>query len=883
MRTPAPVTSHMDWREQANICEQKPQKQLPTYPPFSDTSSQGSCKRFLQNPYEVEPMKIKFICNFGGTFLPRPSDGELRYVGGERHLVQINRDMSWYELTCKTTKLIRQAHTIKYHLPGEQLNMLISITSDDDLRHMIDECIVLDGNKERLTMYLFSANDDEHNVHFLVERSSDAEKEAQFIALVNGFDRPREALRMQSLGSTSTNDLDQVVFGIKEKRLLADRAEETSLYIKGKPSQSIVVESPKTSSGQLERLPTPRFLTRMAKKDYKAQNSEGNLITSGRKMTGVHFGSFVPSKFMYKAKREPGSGKTVSRHQLELQRTATNMIEKGHQATRAQEKGSSRKELLIPLDNSSVNISSSDSNNNSLMAHTSRSANEMPASLSKGSQKTVNQQTSSDNSKMKPERHSTQEERMSHSAEEPLWKNKNFQLQNKVEMPEHSHESATQMQGHDDMYMSLNLHTMEKSVATNSTAKPAVPITCGNTSKKDHPSKPTITSAETALSSSFTSSDKTTELKPNILVRASSERQGRPSSLRPDKQSSKMIKSRSVGADSINPQIRSPSQESKDDTAPLISELEEHETKSSEQGLPKNEVLGRGLTSNVQIISNDDLEDLREMGSGAFGTVFHGKWKGTDVAIKRIKNSCFMLPSPQAEKLITEFWREAAIIAKLHHPNILAFYGVVNNGPGGTLATVTEFMVNGSLKKVLLRKDKYLDWRKRIMLAMDAAIGMEYLHSKDIVHFDLKCDNLLVNVKDPCRPICKVGDFGLSKMKHATLVSGGMRGTLPWMAPELLTMSGTKVSEKIDVYSFGIVMWEILTGEDPYDGMHYGGVIGGILSNTLRPPVPASCNPEWRKLMEQCWSTEPERRPSFTEAASRLGAILEASQSELTS
>lgn len=106
---------------------------------------------------------------------------------------------------------------------------------------------------------------------------------------------------------------------------------------------------------------------------------------------------------------------------------------------------------------------------------------------------------------------------------------------------------------------------------------------------------------------------------------------------------------------------------------------------------------------------------------------------------------------------ITEFWREAAILSKLHHPNILAFYGVVNNGPGGTLATVTEFMVNGSLKKVLLRKDKYLDWRKRVMVAMDVAIGMEYLHSKDIVHFDLKCDNLLVNVKDPSRPICKVG------------------------------------------------------------------------------------------------------------------------------
>jgi len=104
---------------------------------------------------------------------------------------------------------------------------------------------------------------------------------------------------------------------------------------------------------------------------------------------------------------------------------------------------------------------------------------------------------------------------------------------------------------------------------------------------------------------------------------------------------------------------------------------------------------------------------------------------------------------------------------------------------------------------------------------MDAAFGMEYLHAKNIVHFDLKCDNLLVNLKDPSRPICKVkadsydvfeqnlfilfthlfflkvGDFGLSKIKRNTLVSGGVRGTLPWMAPELLNGSSSKVSEKV--------------------------------------------------------------------------------------
>jgi serine/threonine protein kinase len=138
-----------------------------------------------------------------------------------------------------------------------------------------------------------------------------------------------------------------------------------------------------------------------------------------------------------------------------------------------------------------------------------------------------------------------------------------------------------------------------------------------------------------------------------------------------------------------------------------------------------------------------------------------------------------------------DFWREAIILGKLHHPNVVAFYGVVPDGPGGTLATVTEYMVNGSLKQVLQNKDRYnirivtcseltaiknryakyrfittvltwiqfsrtLDRRKRLLIAMDAAFGMEYLHAKNVVHFDIKCENLLVNLRDVQRPICKV-------------------------------------------------------------------------------------------------------------------------------
>ncbi|KAK3134211.1 hypothetical protein QOZ80_6AG0546370 [Eleusine coracana subsp. coracana] len=292
------------------------------------------------------------------------------------------------------------------------------------------------------------------------------------------------------------------------------------------------------------------------------------------------------------------------------------------------------------------------------------------------------------------------------------------------------------------------------------------------------------------------------------------------------------------------------------------------------KGRPADWISGVPATDGrLQIIKNNDLEELQELGSGTFGTVYHGKWRGTDVAIKRINDRCFAGKPSEQEKMRSDFWNEASNLADLHHPNVVAFYGVVLDGPGGSIATVTEYMVNGSLRTALLKNAKSLDRRKRLIIAMDTAFGMEYLHNKNIVHFDLKSDNLLVNLRDPQRPICKVGDLGLSKVKCQTLISGGVRGTLPWMAPELLNGSSSLVSEKVDVFSFGIVLWELLTGEEPYADLHYGVIIGGIVSNTLRPAVPDTCDPEWRALMEQCWATEPSERPSFTEVANRLRSM----------
>uniref|UniRef100_A0A453PU28 Protein kinase domain-containing protein n=2 Tax=Aegilops tauschii subsp. strangulata TaxID=200361 RepID=A0A453PU28_AEGTS len=136
---------------------------------------------------------------------------------------------------------------------------------------------------------------------------------------------------------------------------------------------------------------------------------------------------------------------------------------------------------------------------------------------------------------------------------------------------------------------------------------------------------------------------------------------------------------------------------------------DQHKSSGIESTPAEAEALSKGL----QTIKNDDLEEIRELGSGTYGSVFHGKWRGCDVAIKRIKASCFDGRPSERERLIADFWKEAQILSSLHHPNVVSFYGVVRDGPDGSLATVTEFMVNGSLKQFLRKKDRYCLFDRR--------------------------------------------------------------------------------------------------------------------------------------------------------------------------
>ncbi|GJY18526.1 PAS domain-containing protein tyrosine kinase family protein [Tanacetum coccineum] len=220
-------------------------------------------------------------------------------------------------------------------------------------------------------------------------------------------------------------------------------------------------------------------------------------------------------------------------------------------------------------------------------------------------------------------------------------------------------------------------------------------------------------------------------------------------------------------------------------------------------------------------ISWNDLILREQIGQGSCGTVYNALWLGSDVAVK------------------------VSLMKRLRHPNILLFMGAVTSPEH--LCIVTD----GSLFWLLHQNTSKLDWRCSVDMAIDIAQGMNYLHHchPPIVHRDLKSSNLLVDKNWTV----KVGDFGLSRIKRETyLTTRNGNGTPQWMAPEILR--NEQADEKSDVYSYGVVLWEIATRKISWDDLNPMQVIGAVGFMNRRLQIPNYVNPQWASLIESCWS-----------------------------
>ncbi|KAF2287005.1 hypothetical protein GH714_036913 [Hevea brasiliensis] len=247
---------------------------------------------------------------------------------------------------------------------------------------------------------------------------------------------------------------------------------------------------------------------------------------------------------------------------------------------------------------------------------------------------------------------------------------------------------------------------------------------------------------------------------------------------------------------------------------------------------------------------------------GSYGEVYHGDWNGTEVAVKKF------LDQDLSGDALVQFKCEAEIMLRLRHPNVVLFMGAVTRPPH--LSILTEFLPRGSLYRFLHRPNPQLDEKRRMRMALDVAKGMNYLHTSHppIVHRDLKSPNLLVDKNW----IVKVCDFGMSRMKHHTFLSSkSTAGTPEWMAPEVLR--NELANEKCDVYSFGVILWELATCQIPWKGLNPMQVVGAVGFQNKRLEIPEDVDPAIAQIIHDCWQREPHLRPSFSQLISRLRHI----------
>ncbi|KAK8919288.1 Serine/threonine-protein kinase HT1 [Platanthera zijinensis] len=178
---------------------------------------------------------------------------------------------------------------------------------------------------------------------------------------------------------------------------------------------------------------------------------------------------------------------------------------------------------------------------------------------------------------------------------------------------------------------------------------------------------------------------------------------------------------------------------------------------------------------------------------------------------------------------------------------------------------ITEYMSQGTLRMYLHKKEPYsLSTETILRIALDISRGMEYLHSQDVIHRDLKSHNLLLN--DEMR--VKVADFGTSCLETQLQDSKGNMGTYRWMAPEMIKEK--PYTRKVDVYSFGIVLWELTTALIPFQGMTPVQAAYAASEKNLRPPLSTTCSPVLNNLIKNCWSVNPAKRPDFSYIVSVL-------------
>ncbi|GAB2301183.1 hypothetical protein Dimus_035218 [Dionaea muscipula] len=211
-----------------------------------------------------------------------------------------------------------------------------------------------------------------------------------------------------------------------------------------------------------------------------------------------------------------------------------------------------------------------------------------------------------------------------------------------------------------------------------------------------------------------------------------------------------------------------------------------------------------------------------------------------------------------ATLLHKQFSREVNFLSRLQHPNILKFVAAWKKPP--VYCIITEYLSEGSLRAYLHKVDhKMLPLQQIVEFSLEIARGMEFVHSRGIIHRDLKPENVLIDQHFHM----KIADFGTAcEEAHVDHFSDDP-GTYRWMAPEMIKRK--PYGRKVDVYSFGLILWAMVAGSTPYEDMNPVQAAFAVVSKNMRPEFPKCCPLAMQALIEQCWSSHPKKRPEFSQ------------------
>uniref|UniRef100_A0A2A4K9Y7 Mitogen-activated protein kinase kinase kinase 7 n=1 Tax=Heliothis virescens TaxID=7102 RepID=A0A2A4K9Y7_HELVI len=262
----------------------------------------------------------------------------------------------------------------------------------------------------------------------------------------------------------------------------------------------------------------------------------------------------------------------------------------------------------------------------------------------------------------------------------------------------------------------------------------------------------------------------------------------------------------------------------------------------------------------VEEIDYNEIQELSVVGKGAFGVVWKGLWRNTLVAVKHINS--------EAEK--REFSIEVRQLSRVSHPNIVRLYGACTKG--AHVCLVMEYAEGGSLYNVLHNRPKPKYTAAHAMSwARQCAEGVAYLHAmkpKPLIHRDLKPPNLLLVGGGQRLKIC---DFGTAADKATYMTNN--KGSAAWMAPEVF--EGSTYTEKCDVFSWGIILWEVLSRRKPFEEGGSAFRIMWAVHTGQRPNLIEGCPEPIEQLMTQCWHKVPAERPSMAKVVEIMKALCE--------